>query len=83
MSLPAQTFTGITQVKFDAITAAVKAKIGITITADDGQDAADGFTISWTYSPDSETLIIQVLDKPWWAPDGTVQSQISNLINNA
>jgi hypothetical protein len=80
MSLPAQTFTGVTQAAFDRMAAEVQKDFGIAITGPNGQASASGFMLSWNYDAVGKVLVLQCLKKPWIVPVGTVQSRIAKMV---
>ena len=80
MSLPVQTFMGITQQVFDNMAAEVKKDFGIAVAGSAGQASASGFTLCWSYDSASQSLTIQCLKKPWLVPSGTVQSRILKMV---
>jgi hypothetical protein len=75
---PVQNFSGVTPDKWNCLVQKA-AQHGLSINGNQGQASQDGFTISWNYNPPAQTLAIACLAKPWWAPCGTVNSQIQDL----
>ncbi len=80
MSFPAQTFTGISQTRFEAIEAKAQQMSGSTASGDSGEAKRLGFDIKWTYNPQTETLVIQCVSKPFFIGEDEVTSQINNLV---
>ncbi len=80
MALPILTFNGITQERFQAIAIQVKAQTGVAVSGNTGTAAQSGFRLTWNYVPGAQTLTIQCLDKPFFAPASMVQSKITDLV---
>jgi hypothetical protein len=78
-SCAAQTFTNITVEKWTALKAEASQN-NINLDADSGQSTQQGFTFSWQYDASLTTLTIQCLDHPLWAPCGTVNGRVHDLI---
>jgi|HubBroStandDraft_3_1064219.scaffolds.fasta_scaffold790126_1 hypothetical protein len=78
-SCAAQTFTNMTVEKW-AILKAKASQNNINLDADSGQSTQQGFTFSWQYDASLATLTIQCLDHPFWAPCGTVNGRVHDLI---
>jgi hypothetical protein len=76
----AQTFSDITPDKWTALQAKA-AQNNINISGDSGQSTQQGFTFSWLYDPTAQTLTIQCLDHPFWAPCGTINGKVHDLID--
>ena len=51
----------------------------IGIESDSGEASKKGFTLSWTYDPDQQTLEIQCLKKPFFVPCGAVNDRIKRI----
>ena len=79
-SCAAQTFTNITSDRFAAIQQKA-AQSGINITGNSGQTNQQGFTFSWQFDPTAQTLTIQCLDHPFFAPCGTINGKIHDLMD--
>jgi len=79
-SCAAQTFTNITPDKFAALQQKA-ALSSINITGNSGQASQQGITISWQFDPTAQTLMIQCLDHPFFAPCGTINGKIHDLID--
>ncbi len=56
------------------------AHYGVHISSNSGSASASGFTIAWNYDPGAQTLSIQCTDKPFWAPCGTVNGKIHDVV---
>ena len=54
---------------------------GITISTPVGQATKDGFTVSWNYDNKAQSLSIQCLDSPWWAPCSTINGKIHDIVD--
>jgi hypothetical protein len=75
---------------FDAISSAVwdrlvekAAELGITITGHSGTVSKEGFTGTWNYDPNTETLQIQCTDSPWWAPCALINGKIREIVESS
>ncbi|HEX8709253.1 MAG TPA: hypothetical protein VF723_13480 [Pyrinomonadaceae bacterium] len=53
---------------------------GITIGDYKGQASKDGFTLTWNYDPNAQTLELQCTDSPWWASCGMINGKIHDLV---
>ena len=71
------TYNNVTQDVWQCIVSAV-AQYGIPVAADSGTQSAQGFTISWNYNRQAETLSVQCIDSPFWAPCSTVNAHIND-----
>ena len=75
-----QTFTGITQQRFDCLVQKAAAA-GIVISGNQGQASQDGITMRWNFDSEKQTIELQCLESPWYAPCATVNSKIHDLVN--
>jgi hypothetical protein len=75
-----QTFDNVTPAAWSCLVQKA-ASYGITISSPTGQASKDGFTLSWNYSSAAQTLSIQCLDSPWWAPCSKINGQIHDLVD--
>jgi hypothetical protein len=75
----AQTFSNITSDKW-LLLQTKAAQNNIKITGDAGQTTQQGFTFRWQYDAMSATLTIQCMEHPIWAPCGSVNSRVHDLI---
>jgi hypothetical protein len=75
-----QTFEAITPTVWTCVIQKA-ATYGITITTPIGQAAKDGFSITWNYNTGTKTLALQCLESPWWAPCGTINGKIHDLVD--
>lgn len=55
------------------------AENGIQIAGDSGQSSKEGFTFRWLYDPAAQTLELQCLDKPFWAPCSAINAKIQSV----
>jgi hypothetical protein len=76
-----QTFTGITQSRWDCIKKVVQNKTGIVITTDSGTATQSGFSVHWNFDVTTQALSIQVTDKPFIIPCSSIESQITGVVN--
>jgi len=75
----AQTFTNITPDKWQVLKTKA-AEDHIDLNADSGETTQQGFTFSWKYEAVSATLTIQCLNHPFWAPCGTINGRVHDLV---
>ena len=64
----AQTFPNVDQFKWQRIVDKVKESIGIDMSNTMGSGTAKGITISWVYSPDTQTLIVDLVKRSFFDP---------------
>ena len=55
------------------------AQIGVELTGDSGQASQKGFTFSWNYDEEMQTLTIQCLDHPFFAPCSLVNAKLQQM----
>ncbi len=72
-------FNNVNPQKFDCISKAVTAKVGIPVSGFTGTQSKDGFTVTWNYNAGGRTLTIQCLDSPLSAPCATINSKIRDI----
>ena len=72
-------FTGVTPDVWSCIKDAVKSKTGITIDTNTGKASKWGFTVTWDYEPDAETLTIQCVDSPPLPTCSTINGAILSV----
>jgi hypothetical protein len=77
-----QHYEGVTKERFDSLVEQAKAKTGLTISGNAGQASANGFTFKWNYDPAAQTLDLQCLEKPIWAPESAVISTMNQLVGS-
>jgi hypothetical protein len=76
---PAQTFSNVTPEKWRVMQ--VNAfQNSISLSGNSGQTTQKGFTFSWQYDAGSETLKIQCLDHPLFAPCYVINQKVQDLI---
>lgn len=76
-----QTFDHVTPAAWNCLVQKA-ASYGIAISsAPSGQATKDGFTVSWNYNSTAQTLSIQCVDSPWWAPCSTINGKIHDLVD--
>jgi hypothetical protein len=54
----------------------------IALTGDSGETTQQGFTFSWSYDAASSSLTIQCLNHPFWAPCGSINGKIHDLVDS-
>jgi hypothetical protein len=77
----AQTFNNITAAKWLALKAKATAN-DINLNGESGETTQQGFTFTWQYNATSATLTIQCLNHPFWAPCGSVNGKIHDLVDS-
>ena len=82
MACDPQTFNGVSPEGWAAMKEEARRQLGISLAADSGEASEKGFTISWNYDGAAQRLTITCLDKPFFVPCGTVNSQIAKLVAN-
>jgi hypothetical protein len=75
----AQIFSSITRERWVRMQSKA-AQFGVDLTGDSGQASQKGFTFSWTYDEDAQTLTIQCLEHPFFAPCSLVNSKLQELV---
>jgi hypothetical protein len=75
----AQIFTNITPDKWLALQTKASTN-NINLNGDSGETTQQGFTFSWQYDAASATLTIQCLNHPFWAPCGTINGRVHDLV---
>jgi hypothetical protein len=80
MSCETQTFTGITQNRFDCLVQAAQST-GITITGNVGEASKGGVTVRWQFDPASQVLELQCTEAPFFLPCATITSKLQDLVN--
>jgi len=77
----AQTFNNITPDKWLALQTKAAAD-NINLNGTSGETTNQGFTVTWQYDAASATLTIQCLNHPFWAPCGSVNGKIHDLVDS-
>lgn len=80
MAICAQTFAGIDTARFLAIAEKVRSKTGVAVAGAEGQASANGFTLAWKYSPESQQLTVECLKKPFFVSGGLVLRNVQQLV---
>lgn len=75
----AQVFDNISRDKWQSLQAKAAAS-NINLTGDSGETTQQGFTFSWNYDAASSSLTIQCLDHPFWAPCGSINGRVHDLV---
>lgn len=74
----AQTFQNVDQFKWQRIVAKVKAEAGIDMVNTMGSASAKGVTISWVYSADTQTLVVDLVKREFFDPnEQTIDQKIA------
>jgi hypothetical protein len=84
-----QTFTGVDQAKWDKIVASVKNACGIDMSTSMGSvnspatASKSGITISWVYSQETQTLVVDLVDRKFYDPsEQEIDQRIANWITS-
>ena len=72
-------YSGVDDAKWVRVRDLVGREYDIGIESDSGEASKKGFTLSWTYDPDQQTLEIQCLKKPFFVPCGAVNDRIKGI----
>jgi hypothetical protein len=79
-----QQFTGIDEAKWDRIKAAIKAKTGITVTSDVGDQHSRGVELSWSFNAQTTDLTVTLVKRSFYDPDAaTIDKAIAKLVADA
>ena len=73
------TYSGVDASKWACAKDVVRREYDKSIDSDSGELSQRGFTLRWAYDADQQTLQIQCLKKPWWAPCGKVNDRIGGV----
>ncbi len=76
-----QVFQNITDLRYNCLVQKA-AEPGITITGNAGQASMHGITIRWKFDPAARTLELQCMNAPFYAPCGTVNNRIHELVDS-
>jgi hypothetical protein len=74
-------FNNVDAPKFDCVSKAVAAQVGIPISGNAGTQSKSGYTVRWNYNPTQLSLTIQCMDSPFGVPCTMINSKISNLVS--
>jgi hypothetical protein len=75
----AQIFSNITRERWVGMQSKAL-QVGVELIGDSGQASQKGFTFNWNYDKDAQTLTIQCLDHPFFAPCALVNSKLQELV---
>ena len=75
-----QTFSGITQARFDCLVQKAQAA-GIAIAGNVGEASKDGVTVRWQFDPANQALELQCTASPFFLSCDTVNGKIQDLVN--
>ena len=77
----AQIFNNITRERWVGMQSKA-AQIGIELIGNSGQGTKQGFTFTWNYDEGLQTLTIQCLEHPFFAPCALVNEKVKELVEN-
>jgi hypothetical protein len=80
-SCATQTFTNITQSKFDCLVQKAAAS-DIIISGNQGEATKSGITIRWLFDPASQTLELQCLSSPFFISCGVINGKLNDLVSS-
>jgi hypothetical protein len=75
---PALSFTFVSAEAWAAMKAEVETEYGIAVEADEGEQAADGFTIKWFYA--DKYLVLQCTGSPFLVPCSVINGTITDMV---
>jgi hypothetical protein len=75
-----QTFNGVSPTAWACLKAKAAAA-GFPIASDSGAQSSQGFTITWAYDPNQQSLQVTCTDSPFWAPCSTINGKIHEVID--
>ena len=75
-----QTFTGITQARFDCLVQKAQT-MGITITGNVGQVTRDSITMRWSFDPATQVLELQCTSAPFFLSCGTINQTVHDTVD--
>ena len=79
-----QTFTNIDSYKWNRIRAVVEEKAGIEIKGNVGIASGKGITLSWSYNPDSDVLVITMVKRAFYDPSqDVIEADIAAMVEAA
>jgi hypothetical protein len=76
----AQVFSNVSSSAWSCLKQKAAAE-GYPIGSDAGSQTQQGFTIEWQYDSGAQTLTITCTDSPFWAPCGTSNSKIHEVVD--
>lgn len=83
MAVPVLKYEDVTPAAFKAIAVKVEKLTGVTMDTNTGEGSENGYTLDWTWSPETTVLTVECKKKPWYAPAGKVVSAITSLVDEA
>ncbi len=78
----AETFSNVSRVRWAAMQSKAS-QLGVELVGDSGQASRQGFTFIWNYAEGSQTLMIQCLDHPLFAPCAVVNAKLRELVESS
>ena len=79
MACDPQIFSGVDAAKLANVQELLKSEYGLDASADEGEQSHRGFTFSWAYDADAQTLRIQCVGKPFLVPCSVISGRINDL----
>jgi hypothetical protein len=79
-SCATQTFTAITQARFDCLVQKAQSQ-GITISGNSGEATRDSITIRWAFDPAAQTLELQCTSAPFFLTCGTINHEVHDIVD--
>jgi len=76
----AQIFSNITRERWAGMQSKA-GQLGVELSGDSGRASRQGFTFSWSYDESMQTLVIQCLEHPFFAPCSLVNAKLKELVD--
>jgi hypothetical protein len=80
-SCATQTFDNVTPEKWALLVSKANAS-GLNIQNDSGSASQDGFTFTWDYDPNAQSLAIQCTAKPFFVSCSTVNGKVHEMFDD-
>ena len=82
------TYNNISRAAWTAAQQRLQVETGVVVDTDQGQvtqQITEGFlkgaiTFSWAYDEAAQQLTASCVAKPWWAPESTIDVDLTNLV---
>ena len=76
-------FESITPAWLAAIESNAQKQLGLVISGNEGTASKDGITIEWSWNPADLTLTVGDTKKPWYDPEGVIESKLTALVQSS
>jgi len=81
MSCAAQSFNNVNQNVWNCLIQKAS-EYGVTISGNSGTANSHGVTIKWNYDPGAASLVLQVLDKPFFITCSVANGKIHEVVED-